>query len=134
VQGELCGTAYGYNNGDVRGSVEANLDVQYIMATGTYIDTYTYKLTGGNADIVEEMLEYAYIVLNQTDPALVHSISYGAYGGSYDNATDHQFDHELAKMGLAGISVSCPKDLSRSAVQPWERQQNLTSPQHQIGS
>jgi tripeptidyl-peptidase-1 len=104
LEGETCGTAYGNNNGDIRASVEANLDVQYIMAAGAWVETFTYKITEG-AGIEDEMLNYAYIVNNESNPALVHSISYGEYGGSYDNATDHQFDHELMKMGLAGVSV-----------------------------
>jgi tripeptidyl-peptidase-1 len=104
MNGETCGVSCGTNNGDIRGSVEANLDVQYIMATGTFIDTTTYKITDGG-DIEDEMLNYAYFVNNETSPQLVHSISYGEYGGSYDNSTDHQFDYELQKMGLSGISV-----------------------------
>jgi hypothetical protein len=90
--GETCGTASGDNNGDIRASVEANLDVQYIMATGVYVNTSTYKITASERgeDIMDEFLDYAYIVSNQDDPALVHSISYGEYGGSYDNETDHQ--------------------------------------------
>jgi hypothetical protein len=47
---------------------------------------------------MDEFLDYAYLVNNETDPALVHSISYGEYGGSYDNTTDHQFDYELQKV------------------------------------
>jgi tripeptidyl-peptidase I len=102
--GQTCGTEYGVNNGDIKASVEANLDVQYIMATGTFINTTSYKITSPS-NIEDEMLNYAYIVNNETNPALVHSISYGEYGGSYDNATDHQFSNELQKMGLSGISV-----------------------------
>jgi hypothetical protein len=32
------------NNGVIRASVEANLDVQYIMATGIQVPAYTYKV------------------------------------------------------------------------------------------
>jgi len=105
--GQTCGVAYGINNGDIRASVEANLDVQYIMATGVYVNTTTYKITSSarGESIEDEFLDYAYIVNNQTSPALVHSISYGEYGGSYDNETDHRFSYELMKMGLRGISV-----------------------------
>mmetsp|Transcript_17814 Transcript_17814/g.29993 ORF Transcript_17814/g.29993 Transcript_17814/m.29993 type:complete len:346 (-) Transcript_17814:652-1689(-) len=88
LEGETCGTAYGVNNGKIRGSVEANLDVQYMMAVGQFVTTSTYKIDEGLAtNIEDQMLDYAYIVGNQTDPALVHSISYGEYGGSYDNNT-----------------------------------------------
>jgi len=50
-------------------------------------------------------LDYTMIVNSQTEPPLVHSISYGAYGGSYDNTTDQQMSYELQKMGIAGVSV-----------------------------
>jgi len=45
------------------------------------------------------------LVNSQYQPPLVHSISYGEYGGSYDNVTDQQFSYELQKMGISGISV-----------------------------
>lgn len=107
LYGETCGVAYGTNNGNIRGSVEANLDVQYIMAAGVYVNTTTYKITSSykGESIEDEFLEYTWIVSNQTEPALVHSISYGAYGGEYDNETDHRFSYELMKMGISGISV-----------------------------
>jgi len=104
--GETCGTAYGDNNGEIRASVEANLDVQYIMAVGVYVNTSTYKIVEPGVDIVEEMLDYTYIVGNQTDPPLVHSISYGAYGGKYDNETVQRFNYELQKMAARGITVT----------------------------
>ena len=70
--GETCGVAYGDNNGDVRASVEANLDVQYIMATGQFVNTTTYKIAEPGVGIEDQMLDYTYIVGNQTQPALVH--------------------------------------------------------------
>lgn len=104
-QGEECGVVYGDNNGDVRGSVEANLDVQYIMATGQFVNTSTYKIAEPGVGIEDQMLDYTYIVGNQTAPPLVHSISYGEYGGDYDNATDQRFNYELQKMAARGITV-----------------------------
>ena len=65
MMGEECGTAYGYNNGDVRASVEANLDVQYIMAVGQFVNTTTYKIAEPGVGIEDQMLDYAYIVGNQ---------------------------------------------------------------------
>lgn len=70
--GETCGVAYGDNNGDIRASVEANLDVQYIMATGQFVNTTTYKIAEPGVGIEDQMLDYTYIVGNQTQPALVH--------------------------------------------------------------
>jgi len=93
------------NNGaTIKPSVEANLDVQYMMAAGPFVNTTDYKLTG-TGSIEDIFLDYTIMVNGQTNPPLVHSISYGEYGGSYDNATDQQFSYELQKMGIAGVSV-----------------------------
>lgn len=104
LAGEECTMVYGTNNGDVRPSVEANLDVQYIMAAGPYVNTTDYKLVSSEG-IEDQFLDYTIMVNGEYQPPLVHSISYGEYGGSYDNVTDQQFSYELQKMGLAGISV-----------------------------
>jgi len=63
--GQKCGTAYGSNNGAIRASVEANLDVQYIMAVGRFVNTSTYKIVETGVNIEDQMLDYAYIVGNQ---------------------------------------------------------------------
>lgn len=102
--GEVCTVVYGSNNGGARPSVEANLDVQYIMAASPFVNSTDYKITG-TGGIEDEFLDYTILVNSQIQPPLVHSISYGEYGGSYDNTTDQQFSYELQKMGMAGISV-----------------------------
>lgn len=104
LKGETCGVVYGKNDGTARPSVEANLDVQYIMAAGPFVNTTDYKITG-SSNIEDEFLDYTILVNSQNQPPLVHSISYGEYGGSYDNTTDQQFSYELQKMGIAGVSV-----------------------------
>lgn len=104
LKGETCGVVYGTNDGTARPSVEANLDVQYIMAAGPFVNTTDYKITG-SSDIEDEFLDYTILVNSQNQPPLVHSISYGKYGGTYDNVTDQQFSYELQKMGISGISV-----------------------------
>jgi len=104
-KGEQCGVAYGTNNGDIKGSVEANLDVQYIMAVGQFVNTTTYKIAEPGVGIEDQFIDYTTIVLNQIDPPLVHSISYGEYGGEYDNVTDQRLDYELQKMGAIGVTV-----------------------------
>lgn len=65
LAGQKCGTAFGSNNGAIRASVEANLDVQYIMAVGQYVNTSTYKIVETGVNIEDQMLDYAYIVGNQ---------------------------------------------------------------------
>jgi tripeptidyl-peptidase-1 len=104
LKGETVGMASGENNGAIKPSVEANLDVQYMMAAGPFVNTTDYKLVGGS-NIEDIFLDYTILVNSQDQPPLVHSISYGEYGGSYDNATDQQFSYELQKMGISGISV-----------------------------
>jgi tripeptidyl-peptidase-1 len=104
LKGEVCTMVYGENNGASRPSVEANLDVQYIMAAAPFVNTTDYKITGTEG-IEDEFLDYTILVNSENQPPLVHSISYGEYGGSYDNVTDQQFSYELQKMGIAGVSV-----------------------------
>ncbi len=74
------------------------------MAAGVFVNTTDYKITSGG-NIEDEFLDYTILVNSQNQPPLVHSISYGEYGGSYDNVTDQQFSYELQKMGIAGVSV-----------------------------
>jgi len=108
LAGETVGVVAGSNNGAIRASVEANLDVQYIMAAGVYINTTDYKITSsdaGSSNIEDEFLYYTQLANSQISPPLVHSISYGEYGGSYDNATDQRFSYELQKLGAVGVSV-----------------------------
>jgi tripeptidyl-peptidase-1 len=102
--GEVSTVVYGTNNPNGPISVEANLDVQYIMAVGVFVNSTDYKITG-NENIEDLMLDYAVIVNSQTSPPLVHSISYGEYGGQYNNDTEQKLDFELQKMGVKGISV-----------------------------
>jgi tripeptidyl-peptidase-1 len=105
LKGETCGVVYGKNDGtSSHPSVEANLDVEYIMTVGVYVNTTDYKITSSGS-IEDEFLDYTMLVNGQDQPPLVHSISYGQYGGSYDNVTDQQFSYELQKMGIKGISV-----------------------------
>jgi len=85
-------------------SIEANLDVQYIMAMGNFIDTYIYTQQVEN-DIIDAFLDYATFVNSQDDPSLVQSISFGEYGGDYDNSTVQRLNIEFQKMGLRGVSV-----------------------------
>jgi len=67
------------------------------MAAGPFINTTDYKITG-RGSIEDEFLSYTQLVNSQTSPPLVHSISYGEYGGDYDNATDQRFSYELEKV------------------------------------
>jgi tripeptidyl-peptidase-1 len=96
---------YGTNNPNGFISVEANLDVQYIMAIGGFIPTDDY-VEPPNPSILDSFLDYTWVVGNQTNPPLVHSISWGDYGGSYNNNTVQRINNEFMIMGARGITVS----------------------------
>ena len=104
LQGQAVEQVYGNNNPNGLISIEANLDVQYIMSLGAYVNTSDYVLPP-STNILDSFLDYTYIVGNQTNPPLVHSISYGEYGGQYNNATDQRINTEFQKMGVRGISI-----------------------------
>jgi len=121
IVGQTVNQVYGVNT-DTKTSLEANLDVQYIIAMGNNVNTSVYiQPCGALQSIVNCFLDYTYVVGNQTTPPLVHSISYGEYGGSYDNNTVQRLNQQFMKMGLRGISillasgdngVGCNKDCS----------------------
>ena len=73
---------------------EAQLDVEYIMALAPGADTFFYSMADlqydpspfGTIDN-EGFLSYLYIVGNQTNPPLVHSLSYGDEEANVFNAS-----------------------------------------------
>jgi len=103
LQGDSV-TVYGVNRPSGRILGEANLDTQYVSSVGAKIATFDYGLT--QTSDPAGMLEWAYQVGNDSSAPLVHSISYGEYGGSYDNQTVQQFSYELMVLGLRGITVT----------------------------
>eukprot|EP00339_Tiarina_fusa_P004913 CAMPEP_0117044796 /NCGR_PEP_ID=MMETSP0472-20121206/31026_1 /TAXON_ID=693140 ORGANISM="Tiarina fusus, Strain LIS" /NCGR_SAMPLE_ID=MMETSP0472 /ASSEMBLY_ACC=CAM_ASM_000603 /LENGTH=486 /DNA_ID=CAMNT_0004756623 /DNA_START=155 /DNA_END=1615 /DNA_ORIENTATION=- len=105
LSGQTIENIYGSNNPNGFISVEANLDVQYIMAIGGFIPTDDY-VEPPNPNILDSFLDYTWVVGNQTNPPLVHSISWGEYGGSYDNKTVQRVNNEFMLMGSRGITVS----------------------------
>lgn len=68
------------------------------------MNTSDYVVPRG-PDIIESFLDYTWYVGNQTDAPLVHSISYGEYGGQYNNNTVQRVSNEFMKMGVRGISI-----------------------------
>ena len=74
------------NSGSAPISIEANLDTQWIMAMGTFVNTTLYSY-GLGANIIDQFLQWADEVGGQVQPPLVQSISFGQYGGGYDNST-----------------------------------------------
>jgi len=96
---------YGTNNPSGHISVEANLDVQYIMSLGGFVPTSDY-IQPPNPDILDAFYDYTQVVASQANAPLVHSISWGEYGGQYDNTTVQRINTEFMKMGARGISIS----------------------------
>jgi tripeptidyl-peptidase-1 len=93
---------------------EAQLDVEYIMALAPGADTFFYSMEELNPydPINEGFLAYLYVVGNQTNPPLVHSLSYGDVEANVFNASNpgsieygQRCDEEFMAMGLRGLSV-----------------------------
>lgn len=84
-------------------SLESNLDQQYIMSIGRYVNSSIYYVVPSNG-IEEGFVEYATYVNNQPVFPFVQSISYGQYGGQYTNATVQRLDAELQQAGLRGYT------------------------------
>ena len=84
--------------------VEASLDIEYIMSTGNKIPT-TFWATGGLHEQQEPFLEWLQAVEETDQPPLIFSVSYGDDESSLDPAYMRSVDAELAKLGLAGITV-----------------------------
>jgi len=106
LKGQTVQQIYGYNDPTSRRiSLEANLDVQYIMALGAFVNTSDYSSGIDIKGIMDAFLDYTWVVGNQTQPPLVQSISYGEYGGQYNNVTDQRINVEFQKMGVRGISI-----------------------------
>merc|ERR1712137_1138025 len=105
LTGQVVEEVFGNNNPSGHISIEANLDVQYIMAIGGFIPTDDY-VEPINPNILDAFLNYCWTVGNQTNPPLVHSISWGDYGGDYNNKTVQRINNEFMLMGSRGITVS----------------------------
>jgi tripeptidyl-peptidase-1 len=76
---------------------EANLDVQYIMAVAQNVPTtYWYS---------NSFLGWINDVASDSNPPLVHSISYGSVEDTYPASLANAFNTEAAKLGTMGITV-----------------------------
>jgi len=86
--------------------IEANLDVQYIMATSDLVDTWVYSVDGLHQE-QEPFLKWAVLVSKESDSEVPKtiSISYGDDENSITNSYAVRVCNEFVKMGLRGISV-----------------------------
>jgi len=83
---------------------EAILDVEYIMTMGSFAPTYYYAYDN-TSDIFELFYEYVVAIANDPNPPLVHSISYGQYGGHYPLQAVLRVSNEWMKLGARGITT-----------------------------
>ena len=85
--------------------IEANLDVQYIGATGRNVDTWFISIStysnGGQEDFLSWMIQQ----VNTTDSPWVHSVSYGDVENTIANDYIHRVDNEFMKFGISGRTV-----------------------------
>eukprot|EP01094_Clydonella_sp_ATCC50884_P004031 TRINITY_DN1310_c1_g1_i2.p1 TRINITY_DN1310_c1_g1~~TRINITY_DN1310_c1_g1_i2.p1 ORF type:complete len:536 (-),score=164.14 TRINITY_DN1310_c1_g1_i2:58-1635(-) len=102
--GRTVSEIFGNNRPDLHTGVEANLDVQYAMGMGYYVNTTVYD-NPFNPSIFDSFLDYTQLANSQAQPPLVHSISFGDYGGNYPNSTVQRINTEFQKMGVRGITV-----------------------------
>ncbi|KAL6065020.1 Peptidase S53 domain-containing protein [Balamuthia mandrillaris] len=85
------------------GEGEAALDLQYIMAMGSFCPTYYYLYK--EDDIFDAFLRWVTDLASDPRPPLIHSVSYGEYGGDYPNATVQRISNEWMKLGARGVSI-----------------------------
>lgn len=73
------------NNPTKPGSGEAALDVQYIMAMGSFAPTYyyNYRIGSSDEDLLKAFLKWTLDLANDPKPPLVNSICYGLYNGTF---------------------------------------------------
>eukprot|EP01116_Phalansterium_solitarium_P022285 TRINITY_DN7300_c0_g2_i1.p1 TRINITY_DN7300_c0_g2~~TRINITY_DN7300_c0_g2_i1.p1 ORF type:complete len:556 (-),score=200.62 TRINITY_DN7300_c0_g2_i1:135-1802(-) len=94
----------GYNNADDIG-MEANLDIQYIIAIAQKADTWFISSNGTDNGGQEPFLEWIVALSNTTDAPLVQSISYGDTESTISRAYADRVNTEFQKFGATGRSI-----------------------------
>jgi len=80
--------------------VEANLDVQYMMAMSqTTPTTYWYEAA------TDSFLAWAQAVASTENPPLINSISYGAVEPELPQSVVNAFNTEAMKLGVMGVTI-----------------------------
>ena len=98
VGGHMSNNACKANNGN--DCIEANLDVQYLMAVAQSVPTTYYYWAGEDF-----LLEWIQEVADMVDPPLVFSISYGVDEDELPSSYGNEFDLVAKKLGLRGVSI-----------------------------
>ena len=94
----------GENKPDSAGA-EAELDVQYISATGRNVSTWFVSISTYANHGQEDFLSWVVDQVNTTDSPWVHSASYGDIENSIDEDYLSRCDNEFMKFGVSGRSV-----------------------------
>lgn len=94
----------GENNPDEAGA-EAELDVQYISATGRNVSTWFISISTYANHGQEDFLSWVIGQVNTTDSPWVHSASYGDSENSIDEDYLSRCDNEFMKFGVSGRTV-----------------------------
>ena len=84
---------------------EANLDVQYIGATGRNVPTWFVSISTYSNGRQEDFLSWIVGQVNTTDSPWVHSASYGDNENSIDLDYANRIDNEFMKFGISGRTV-----------------------------
>ena len=84
---------------------EANLDVQYISATGRGVDTWFVSISTYSNGKQEDFLSWILSQVNATDSPWVHSASYGDIEHTIEDDYIQRMDSEFMKFGISGRTV-----------------------------
>ena len=84
---------------------EANLDVQYISATGRGVDTWFISISTYSNGRQEDFLSWILGQINTTNSPWVHSASYGDVESSIESDYIQRMDNEFMKFGISGRTV-----------------------------
>ena len=84
---------------------EANLDVQYIGATGRGVDTWFVSISTYSNGRQEDFLSWITGQVNTTNSPWVHSASYGDVEKSIEDDYLTRMDTEFMKFGVSGRTV-----------------------------
>ncbi len=84
---------------------EANLDVQYISATGRGVDTWFVSISTYSNGHQEDFVSWVTTLINDTSAPWVHSASYGDIEKTIDPDYLSRMDSEFMKFGVSGRTV-----------------------------
>ena len=94
----------GGNSPDDAGA-EAELDVQYISATGRNVSTWFISISTLANHGQEDFLSWIVSQVNTTDSPWVHSASYGDIESSIDSSYLSRCENEFMKFGVSGRTI-----------------------------